>query len=277
MKSNHTTYRKPAALVDFVREGDSVGDIILYQPSRALEAVEVRVEGETVWLTGPQIGLLLGRDKSVIFKHLRSIFSGGELDRASVVANIATTAADGKTYQVEYYNLDAIISVAYRVNSKRGTQFRIWATRTLRDHLLNGFTIHEKRIQERGIADLRESIELLSKTLTSQHLVSDTGREVVELIHAYAKSWLLLKQNDEDAIDAPKSAKKSTKPIDYKSARMAIDRLATALRSRGEAGDVFAVDEVPHFKVSKKTSNRHSAARNFIGPRNPMPRTYFTL
>ena len=91
---------------------------------------------------------LLDRDKSVISRHLGNVFKTGELAREAVVAKNAITASDGKTYQVDYYNLDAIISVGYRVNSKRGTQFRIWATNILKQHLANGYTINEKRIRE---------------------------------------------------------------------------------------------------------------------------------
>jgi len=97
-----------------------------------LPSLKVRLEEETVWLTLNQFATLFDRDKSVISRHIRNIFSTGELSQNSVVAKFATTAADGKTYQVDYYNLDMIISVGYRVNSMRGTQFRIWATNVLR-------------------------------------------------------------------------------------------------------------------------------------------------
>lgn len=110
-------------------------EVSIYQSPNGDVKLDVRLEQDTVWLTLMQLSELFGRDKSVISRHFRNIFSSGELERDSVVAKNATTAADGKTYQVEYYNLDAILSVGYRVNSKRGTQFRIWATKTLRDQL----------------------------------------------------------------------------------------------------------------------------------------------
>ncbi|MFH1213759.1 MAG: RhuM family protein, partial [Candidatus Neomarinimicrobiota bacterium] len=106
--------------------------VIIYQPTDGLPSLEIRLEEETVWLTLNQFATLFDRDKSVISRHIRNIFSTGELSQNSVVAKFATTAADGKTYQVDYYNLDMIISVGYRVNSMRGTQFRIWATNVLR-------------------------------------------------------------------------------------------------------------------------------------------------
>mgnify|MGYP000971731564 CR=1 FL=1 len=106
--------------------------IILYQTADGHTSLDVRLQEETVWLSLTQMAELFDRDKSVISRHLRNIFREGELVRAAVVAKNATTAADGKTYQVEFFNLDAIISVGYRVNSKRGTQFRIWASSVLK-------------------------------------------------------------------------------------------------------------------------------------------------
>ena len=108
------------------------GEVVIYQPPGGAATLHVRLTGETLWLSLNQIAALFERDKSVISRHLRKVFSEGELERSSVVAFFATTAADGKTYQVEYFNLDAILSVGYRVNSRRGTQFRIWATGVLR-------------------------------------------------------------------------------------------------------------------------------------------------
>ena len=110
--------------------------------------IQVRLQQDTVWLTQKQMGELFDRDYKTISKHISNVFKEGELERNSVVANFATTAADGKTYQVEHYNLDVIISVGYRVKSKRGTQFRIWATYVLRQYLVAGYALNQKRLQE---------------------------------------------------------------------------------------------------------------------------------
>ncbi|MFM8917096.1 MAG: virulence RhuM family protein, partial [Bacteroidota bacterium] len=111
--------------------------------------IEVQFEGETFWLSLSQIAKLFERDKSVISKHIRNVFNSGELVKNSVVAKNATTASDGKTYVVEYYNLDLILSVGYRVNSKRGTQFRQWATQRLKDYLVEGVAINERRLAQK--------------------------------------------------------------------------------------------------------------------------------
>jgi len=114
------------------------GEVLVYETPEGDIRVDVRLERETVWLRQDQMSQLFGRERSVVTKHVRNVFREGELDPKSVCANFAHTAADGKTYQVEHYNLDVIISVGYRVKSAQGTRFRQWATRTLRDHPLPG-------------------------------------------------------------------------------------------------------------------------------------------
>ncbi len=125
-------------------------DFLLYQTEDGRTRVEVRFEGETAWLSLSQMAELFQRDKSVISRHIKNIFEEGELQRAAVVAESATTAADGKTYQVEYFSLDVIISVGYRVKSHRGTQFRIWATQRLREYIVKGFTLDDERLKHAG-------------------------------------------------------------------------------------------------------------------------------
>lgn len=125
-------------------------DLLLYQSKDGQTRIEVRLVGETLWLTQNQMAELFQVDKSGISRHLNNIYETGELSPESVVAKFATTAADGKTYQVEHYNLDAIISVGYRVNSLRGTQFRIWATQRLREYLVKGFVLDDDRLKAAG-------------------------------------------------------------------------------------------------------------------------------
>ena len=126
------------------------GEVILYQTEDLQTRVQVRLDGQTAWLSLNQLAELFQRDKSVISKHLKNIFEEGELQGNSVVANFATTAADGKTYQVDYYNLDAIIAVGYRVKSARGTQFRIWATQLLKEYMVKGFALDDERLKAAG-------------------------------------------------------------------------------------------------------------------------------
>jgi hypothetical protein len=126
------------------------GDIALYQTDGGRTRIEVRLKDGSVWLSLNQIADLFQRDKSVISRHIRNVFDDRELQRDAVVAYYATTAADGKSYNVEYYNLDVIISVGYRVRSHRGTQFRIWATERLRELIVKGFTMDDEKLKEAG-------------------------------------------------------------------------------------------------------------------------------
>ena len=126
----------------------SRSEIVLYQTEDNQTRLAVRLVNETVWLSLSQMAELFQRDKSVISRHIQNLFEEGELRPEAVVANFATTAADGKTYQVDYYNLDVIISVGYRVKSLRGTQFRIWATSRLREYLVKGFVLDDERLKE---------------------------------------------------------------------------------------------------------------------------------
>jgi len=122
----------------------------MYQTDDGQTKIEVTFEDETAWLSLKDMTELFQRDKSVISRHIKNIFTEGELDENSVVANFATTAADGKTYQVDYYNLDVIISVGYRVKSHRGTQFRIWATQRLKEYIIKGFTMNDELLKKAG-------------------------------------------------------------------------------------------------------------------------------
>lgn len=126
----------------------SIDSLLLYESQDGTIKLDVHFEDETVWLTLDQMASLFSRDKSTISKHIKNIFKEGELAQQSVVANFATTASDGKTYQIAHYNLDVIISVGYRVKSKQGTLFRQWATQRLRDYLIKGFALDDERLKK---------------------------------------------------------------------------------------------------------------------------------
>ena len=145
--------------------------IIIYQTADGQTAIDMRLENETVWLSLDLMSNLFQRDKSTVSRHIKNIFSEGELARDAVVAKFATTAADGKTYSVEYFNLDVIISVGYRVKSQRGTQFRIWANRVLKDYLVKGYAVNE-RIHKEQIGELRQLVGMLGRTIQNQPLLS---------------------------------------------------------------------------------------------------------
>ena len=158
-------------------------EIIIYQSEDGLTPIDVNIDNETVWLTLDQMATLFDRDKSTISRHIKNIFDEGELERESVVAKFATTAADGKTYQVDHYNLDVIISVGYRVKSLRGTQFRRWATERLKEYMIKGFTMDDDRLKQLGggnywkelldrIRDIRSSEKVLYRQVLDLYATS---------------------------------------------------------------------------------------------------------
>lgn len=155
------------------------GEIVIYQTQDGLAKLDVILEGETVWITQDQMTELFQRDKSTISRHIKNIFEDGELEEKSVVAFFATTASDGKTYQVAYYNLDVIISVGYRVKSKRGVQFRQWATQRIHEYIVKGFALDDERLKGNGGgAYWRELLQRIQEIRTDERMIY---RQVLDL------------------------------------------------------------------------------------------------
>jgi len=173
--------------------------IEIYTSPDGSTQIEVQFEGDTFWLNLNQISSLFEKDKSVISRHLKNVFTSGELIRDSVVAKNATTAQDGKTYAVEFYNLDAILSVGYRVNSKRGTQFRQWATKRLKDYLIEGIAINEKRLAQKNkeIQVLHDGIRILGRAIEDQAL----NNENYAFLHQFSVGLQLLDDYDHESLD----------------------------------------------------------------------------
>ncbi len=201
-------------------------EIVIFEAPNGDVRLDVRLEADTVWLTQAQMADLFGRERSVITKHLRNVYAEGELAAVGTSAKLAQVRTEGGrtvTREVDHYNLDAILSVGYRVNSKRGTQFRIWATRTLRDHLLQGYTLNERRLREKGLREMEQAVALLASTLDHHALVTDEGRAVLDVVQQYARSWRLLLEYDEDRLpEAPARPSHPTADLNLDAARRAI-------------------------------------------------------
>ncbi len=218
------------------------GEIVIYKTKGGKAKLEVNLQEETVWLNLNQIVSLFERDKSVISRHIKNIFKDKELDRNSVVAKNATTAADGKIYNVEYYNLDIVISVGYRVSSQRATQFRIWATKVLKDHLLKGFTINEKRLKEQRQVKLRElesAIALLQGAIQNRELNKIEAEGLLKVITDYANSWILLQKYDEGKLVIREKKSKFCWELDYVEAKKSIRELKNNLIKNKRATEIF--------------------------------------
>ena len=198
--------------------------------------LDVRLKGETVWLTQVQMVELFGRGQSVISRHLRNVFLEGELKQKS---NMQILHIAGSDKPVGFYSLDAIISVGYRVNSKRGTQLRIWATNALRNHLLKGFSLHEKRLRERSV-DFYQVLALLERTLTRNALVTDEGRDVFDVVRGYTRTWRLLLEYDENRLArTPELPTAVSVSISVDAARAAITNLREVIGFRDHGATLF--------------------------------------
>jgi len=214
--------------------------VLIYQKEDGQSAVEVRLEQDTLWLSLQQIADLFNRDKSRVSRHLKNIFETGELDVNSVVAENATTAADGKTYKVKYYNLDAIISVGYRINSVEGTQFRIWANHVLKDYLVQGYALNRQRLEAQ-----QENIRLLERTLTlfQQNLIEQASlpeaRGLVSVIAGYTRTFVLLNQFDSERLPLGDFATTIRYEIREDEALAGIAALKADLIGKGEASGLF--------------------------------------
>ncbi|GAB6110535.1 virulence RhuM family protein [Desulfomicrobium salsuginis] len=172
-----------------------MSEIIIYEDPDAPNPVQVTLDGDTVWLTQAQMAELFQVKPQNITMHLKRVYADDELQKAATCKEFLQVQAGG-TRRVErtrkFYNLDAIISVGYRVNSKRGVRFRQWAASVLKDHLLKGYSLNRHRLAERGVEEARAALDLLARTLTTNRPVSDTGQAVVALISGYARTWRLL-------------------------------------------------------------------------------------
>jgi len=219
------------------------GEVLVYETPDGEVRVDVRLEQETVWLTQQQMGALFGRERSVIAKHIGNAYREGELDPGATCAKFAQVQTEGGrtvSREVDHYSLDVIISVGYRVKSARGTQFRIWATRTLRDHLLRGYTLHERRLAERGLGEVEQAIGLLARTLTSHALVTGEGQAVLDVVQRYTRAWRLLLEYDEKRLpDRPANPALPAAALSVADAHAAVARLREDLAARGEAGALF--------------------------------------
>ncbi len=218
------------------------GEVIVYESPEGEGRVDVRFEDESVWLTQRQMAEVFQSTPENILMHLRNVFSSKELDAEATTKDFLVVRSEGKRSvrrKIRHYNLDAIISIGYRVNSKRAMRFRQWATRTLGEHLISGYTLNEPRLAERGLDEARQTLELLARTLENQALVDETGRAVLHIITAYAETWRLLIEYDEDRLKTPASAKPATSALELDSVYNAIDAFRRDLAAKGEASPLF--------------------------------------
>jgi prophage maintenance system killer protein len=219
----------------------SRGEILIYKMEDGSTGLDVRLEKETIWLDAHQMGALFERDRSVIVKHIGNIYKTGELSPDSTCAKNAQVAADRKNRVMDLYNLDMIISVGYRVNSKRGTQFRIWATNVLRDHLLRGYSINDRRLKE-----LNQAIRLIADVANRKALTGDEATALLRVVADYSYALDLLDDYDHERVRAGDTTAGPVSSVAYEDAI----RLIESLRHQFGAGDVFGLEKDGSLKGS---------------------------
>ena len=215
--------------------------LVIFQ--QAGQPVEVRLDAQrdTVWLSQRQMADVFETSSDNISLHLKNIFADGELSEAATTEDSSVVRQEGKrpvTRKVKHYNLDAIISVGYRVSSKQAVQFRQWATRILREHLTQGYTLNRQRL-EVNARELEAALQLVKKAAQSPELLADTGRGLVDIVTRYAQTFLLLQRYDEGLLTEPPTVVGGTLPTPHE-ARAALAGLKAGLIARGEATALFA-------------------------------------
>lgn len=214
--------------------------IEIYQAKDGTAQVEVRFENDTVWLSQGQMATLFDTTVSNINIHLQNIFDESELEENRTIKDFLIVRQEGARQvnrKVKHYNLDAIISVGYRIKSKPATQFRIWATARLKDYLVKGYAINQQRLQQNA-HELEQALTLIQKTANSSELTLESGRGLVDIVSRYTHTFLWLQQYDEGLLTEPKTQTGGVL-ADLPTVRTALAELKQQLMARGEASELF--------------------------------------
>ncbi len=226
-------------------------EIKIFQTQDGSTEFSVLLNSETVWLNLNQMSELFERDKSVISRHIKNIFLEQELDKKSVVAFFATTGTDGKNYNVEYFNLDIIISIGYRVKSKRGTQFRIWANKVLKEYLIKGYALNNRILKQKNelYKDLQKSLIIISNALKLKELENTESIGLLKIISEYAYGLQILDQYDHQNLTIQNTSNNTIFQLTYDDA---IYQISIAKKTQGNS-ELFGREKDQSFKSSINT------------------------
>lgn len=227
------------------------GEIIIYQTSDGETSIDVKLERDTVWLNQRQIAILFGTEVPAISKHITNIFESKELDALSTVSKMEIVRPEGKRMvkrHVDHYNLDLIISIGYRINSIRGTQFRIWANKILKDYLTKGYALNEKRLQDQQqqFTQLRQTVKLLGKVADTHPLSSDEATGLLKVITDYTYALDVLDRYDHQVLEIDHTTTTERFAITYPEAMQAID----GLRKKFGGSSLFGNEKDESFQGS---------------------------
>ena len=226
-----------------------MSDILIYEDGTL--ALSATVENETVWLSQKQMSELFDKNVKTVNEHIKNIYKEGELEEDSTIRKFQTVQKEGKREvqrDISYYSLDVIISVGYRVKSKRGKQFRIWANKVLKDYIIKGYALNQKRLQQQKLQELENTINLIKQSMSQKELSADEAKGFVEIVSNYAKSWALLQGYDEQSLQDVAQTKEQKFILDYDEAKEAIAELKRTLIAKGEATELFGHEKAGEFK-----------------------------
>jgi prophage antirepressor-like protein len=224
------------------------GEIIIYQSPDNKIKIDVSLDKETIWLDAHKIAKIFDVNRPAIVKHINNIYKSGELSEDLTCSILEQVAADGKIRKMNIYNLDMIISVGYRVNSKKATQFRVWATKTLKDYLVKGYAINEKRLLEaqNKFKELQSAVDFLQKKAGNELMVGQE-QEILNLLSDYSKTLTLLEQYDKEKVPLAKRGKGKF-VLDYALASEVIITVKKDLVKKGQASEMFGQENSEKIK-----------------------------
>ena len=236
------------AMKNKMTEAQPKGEIVIYRAKNKKIQLEVKLEQDTVWLTQKQMAGLFAKDIRTINEHIQNIFKERELSKNSVIRNFRITAADGKSYGTNFYNLDVIISVGYRIKSQNGTRFRIWATNVLKRHLIDGYTLNEKRLKEQAqkFQALQRAVKLIGNMKDRKQLEYREAMGLLEVISDYNYALGLLDDYDYKRLKVSQTSKEERFILSYEIATEAINKLKRKIGS----SDLFGAERDKSFKSS---------------------------
>ncbi len=217
-------------------------ELIIYESKDGSMKLSVNLDGDTIWLAQQDIAKLFGVNVPAVSKHVKNIFSDGELQKKGTLSVMETVRKEGKRTvkrEVETYSLDMILSIGYRVNSKRATQFRVWANQVLKQHLLKGYTINRSRLESARHEELKAAVNLIKQTMEKKQLTGDESQGLLKVITDYAHTWSMLDQFDRDALDVPKSPRGTRFSFEDEDVQSIVRALKKNLLRRREVTENF--------------------------------------
>ncbi len=223
-----------------------MSDIVIYEDGNL--HLELSIEDKTIWIDANKIASIFDVNRPAIVKHIGNIYKSGELEKSTTCSILEQVAKDGKKRKKNFYNLDMIISVGYRVNSQKATKFRRWATSVLQKYLIDGYALNQKNLRQQKLEELDKTIQLIKQGLQNNRLSISEAKGFVEIISNYAKSWALLQGYDEQSLQDVIESIDEKFILDYDEAKKAIAELKKTLIKKGEATELFGHEKAGEFK-----------------------------